>query len=626
MNRKTTIALFVMVALALGSGLGFLVGTLSSGSEQAKESAADSSSTAAKPLYWVAPMDPNYRRDKPGKSPMGMDLVPVYEEPDKTADTITISPAVENNLGVRTEPVRVGPLWRRIEATAYVGLDETLISNISTRTEGWVSRLYINAEGERVRKNDLLFELYSPEIVNAQKEYLQARKRGEERLIAGSVQKMRALGLVQSEIAALEKSGKVSEHIRVVAPQDGIVSKLNVREGIFVQPNTLIMSLAGLSSVWLQAEVFESQAEWVAAGQMAKATLDYLPGQEFNGQVDYVYPVLDPKTRTLRVRLRFENPAEMLKPNMYARVSIYGKLHANALSISREALIRSTGSNRVVLALGEGRFQVTEVLTGMESGDYVEILAGLEENDQIVTSAQFLLDSEASLGGGIRRLSANTLPQERQVPESILASGKVDAVYPERRRIRISHGPIDALAWPAMTMEFDVLGAARLDSIEPGQNIWFSLDQQLAGDFAIIEIGTDSDRSVIAESPLESAELDSPAPGDGAAEHAEDNKAGGEVWAEGVVIDIDHTSRILKLKHAPIEALGWPSMTMNFDVSETVDLKQLEKGQSIRFSLGQPGAGNRIEAFEVLGESPADTTELPGETDQPQAHGTADHD
>ena len=361
---KSKILMIFLLAAALAGGYWF--GANRAGPENPSAATTSSPAGEKKPLYWVAPMDANYRRDKPGKSPMGMDLVPVYEESSSDEGAIRISPAVENNLGVRTEPVRVGPLWRRIEATAYVGLDETLISNISTRTQGWISRLSINAEGERVKKNDLLFEIYSPELVNAQKEYLQARKRGDDRLISGPVEKLRALGILQSEISTLEKTGKVSENIRVVAPQDGVVSTLNVREGMYIQPNTTIMSLADLSSVWLQAEVFESQAEWVADGQAAKATLDYVPGQEFNGQVDYVYPVLDPKTRTLRVRLRFENPGEVLKPNMYARVSIYGKLHPNALSIPREALIRSKGSNRVVLALGDGRFRVNEVLTGME--------------------------------------------------------------------------------------------------------------------------------------------------------------------------------------------------------------------------------------------------------------------
>jgi Cu(I)/Ag(I) efflux system membrane fusion protein len=483
----------LLIILALGAG--FAVGVWRSPGPAEPEAVEDRAPAIKEPLYWVAPMDPNYRRDKPGKSPMGMDLIPVYEEPGASEGAITIDAAMENSLGVRTEPARVRPLWRRVEATAYVGYDETLISHISVRTQGWITRLLFNADGERVRKDDLLFELYSPELVNAQKEYLQARKRNDSRLISGGEEKLRALGMIRSEVEALARTGNMSESVRVVAPQDGVISALNVREGMFVEPNSTIMSLADLSSVWLQAEVFESQAEWVAAGQAAKASLDYLPGHEFNGQVDYVYPILDPKTRTLRVRLRFENPEERLKPNMYARVSIYGKLHPNALSIPREALIRGKGMSRVVLSLGDGRFRVHEVLTGMESGDSIEIIAGIEEGAEVVTSAQFLLDSEASLAGGIKRLEAVPAQEERERFELVLASGRVEAVDPVRRRIRVSHGPIDALAWPGMIMEFEVLPEVGLNALRVGQNVRFALQQQHAGEYAIARLSTEEDES-----------------------------------------------------------------------------------------------------------------------------------
>jgi Cu(I)/Ag(I) efflux system membrane fusion protein len=442
-------------------------------------------------LYWVAPMDPDYRRDKPGKSPMGMDLVPVYAN-SGLDDSIMISAAVENNLGVRTEEARVRPLWRRVEATGYVGFDETRISHINVRTEGWITRLLVNAEGEQVTKNDLLFELYSPELVNAQKEYLQAVRRNDSRLARGANEKLRALGMVPEEIESMAMAGEVSESIRVVAPQDGVVSFLGVREGMYIQPNTTIMNLADLSSVWLQAEVFESQAEWVAAGQAAEARLNYMPGEVFNGQVDYVYPILDPESRTLRVRLKFDNPGEQLKPNMYAQVSIYGKLHPNALSIPKEALIRAPGTDRVVTSLGKGQFRVHEVMTGVESGNWVEIIAGIDEGDEVVTSAQFLLDSEASLAGSIRRLGAVPDPAERPEIDVVFASGRVDAVDKNRERIRVSHGPIDELGWPSMTMEFRVLPGVDLGRVRVGQEIRFTLKQQHAGEYVIETMRTES--------------------------------------------------------------------------------------------------------------------------------------
>lgn len=402
MKNRITVVLLIIVSLAggvfIGSRLGDIPLDISGNNEETRQE--------PEILYWVAPMDPSFKSDKPGKSPMDMEMVPVYAQDIGSGDVVTISSTVENNLGVRTATAKRGPLWRRIEATGYVGFDETRISHINIRTKGWITKLLVNAEGERVLKDELLFELYSPELVNAQKEYLQALRRGNERLKSGADEKLRALGMIRTEIIKLAHRGSASENIQVVAPQDGVVSFLGVREGMYIQPNTTIMSLADLSSVWLQAEVFESQADWVAAGQAAEARLNYMPGEVFSGQVDYVYPILDPKTRTLRVRLHFDNPGERLKPNMYARVSIYGKLQPNALSIPLEALIRAPYRDRVVVSLGDGKFRVHEVTTGMESGEWVEIIAGIEEGDKIVTSAQFLLDSEASLVGSIRRLDS----------------------------------------------------------------------------------------------------------------------------------------------------------------------------------------------------------------------------
>ncbi len=487
MSNKIVTVVLIIIALAVGVYIGPRISDFAPGGAD-----DDGRGGEKEILYWVAPMDPNYKRDEPGKSPMGMDLVPVYAGDELSSDAVTISPAVENNLGVRTAPATVRPLWRRIQATGYVGFDEKRISHINLRTQGWITRLLVDAEGERVKKGDLLFEYYSPELVNAQKEYLQASKRSDSRLKAGSTEKLLALGMNRSGIEALAKRGRASDNIRVAAPQDGIITDLNIREGMFVQPNTTIMSLADLSSVWLQAEIFESQAEWVAAGQAAEARLDYLPGQVFTGQVDYVYPVLDPKTRTLRVRLLFENPGERLKPNMYARVSIYGKLHPNALSIPREALIRAPDRDRVVVALGDGKFRVFEVMTGMESGEFVEILAGIEEGDEIVTSAQFLLDSEASLAGSIQRLDSAPIRLEERRAATVFASGRVEAVDAERSHIRISHGPIDQLGWPSMTMEFDTLPGVDLSTVRAGQEVRFQLKQEHAGEYVIESLGLSS--------------------------------------------------------------------------------------------------------------------------------------
>jgi Cu(I)/Ag(I) efflux system membrane fusion protein len=416
---------------------------------------------------------------------MGMDLVPVYAAETEDNNAVHITASVEQNLGVRTSKAERRSLWRKVEATGYVGFDESLVSQINLRTEGWIEHLLVKNVGQRVKKGQLLFEFYSPQLVNAQKEYIQAKRRVDTQLVTAAEKKLLALGMVQADIRQLSKTSQVINKVQVLAPQDGTVTSLNVKEGIFVNPSTEIMSLADLSSVWLQAGVSESQADWVTEAQSAEARLNYMPGEVFSGRVDYVYPVLDPKTRTLQVRLRFDNPGERLKPNMYARVTIFGKSHPGALSIPREALIRGRETDRVVVALGGGAYTVYEVMSGIESGNWVEIIAGLEVGDEVVTSAQFLIDSEASLAGSIRRLDASGLKDSPDKQQAIYGNGIVEAVNVQTRRIRVSHGPIEALGWAAMTMEFDVLAGVNLDIVHIGQNIHFSLGQSDVGDYVI---------------------------------------------------------------------------------------------------------------------------------------------
>jgi Cu(I)/Ag(I) efflux system membrane fusion protein len=355
-------------------------------------------------LYWVAPMDPNYQRDKPGKSPMGMDLVPVYADDNAQGGSVSIKPEVVQNLGVRTVKAERTRLWRGIDTVGYVDYDESRVSHIHLRTEGWIENLAVKSEGERVKKDERLFDLYSPELVNAQKEFVTALSSGNKSLIRASKPRLAALGVSDSQIKQIEKTRQTRHHISIFAPQDGVVSSLMVREGMFVKPSMNVMSLGDLSSVWLLAEVFEKQAQWVRVGQDAEVRLSYVPGHVWQGKVEYIYPSLDPKTRTLKVRLRFENPDEGLKPNMYANVRIFGGPKENIIIIPLEGLIRTGREERVVINLDEGRFEAREVVSGIESGDYVEIIQGVDEGERVVTSGQFLIDSEASMRAGIKRM------------------------------------------------------------------------------------------------------------------------------------------------------------------------------------------------------------------------------
>ncbi len=356
-----------------------------------------------KVLYWVAPMDSNYRRDAPGKSPMGMELVPVYNK-DAVGSSITISPEVVQNLGIRTAKVELTRLWRGINTVGYINYNEMNVSHIHLRVSGWIEHLGAHAEGERFAKGDTLLELYSPELVNAQQEYLQALSSGNTRLIRASQDRLSALGLLMNQIKTLKKTRKVQQQVPILAEHDGVVSTLSVRHGMYVTPANKVMSLADLSSVWVLVEVFGKQANWVKEGDPADVNLSYLPGKVWKGTVDYIYPSLNPKTRALMVRLRFDNRNEELKPNMFANVKIFTGAKDNILVVPTEALIRTGEEDRLIIQHADGGFEPKVVVAGIESGQFIEIISGVEEGEDVVVSGQFLIDSEASLRGSLKRM------------------------------------------------------------------------------------------------------------------------------------------------------------------------------------------------------------------------------
>jgi len=399
MTKKITTAAVVIATLAFGVGLGRwwpgesdVVETTSSGEREI--------------LYWKAPMDPNYRSDEPGKSPMGMDLLPVYaDEVDGTDPAlVSIDPSIVSNLGVRIGPAEHSPLSRRINTVGYVSYDEETVHHVHSRVEGWIENLSVTATGDPVTQGQVLFELYSPTLVNAQEEYLAVLKSRDTALHKASSDRLAALGVTPEEIKRLDSERTVRQRLRVRANSDGVVAQLGVRHGMYVTPATEIMSIADLDRVWVQVEIFERQSAWVAAGQRAEVKLDYLPGERWQGNVDYVYPELNANTRTLQARLRFDNATTALRPNMFASVTIFGTPTDTVVHVPREALIRGGTVDRVVLALGDGRFRSQAVVPGIESGDRVEIRAGVAPGDRVVVSGQFLIDSESNIGSALTRL------------------------------------------------------------------------------------------------------------------------------------------------------------------------------------------------------------------------------
>jgi len=355
-------------------------------------------------LYWVAPMDPNYRRDQPGKSPMGMELVPVYAEEHESAGVIRINPSVQQNIGVKTVKVKRGDLWRKVRTVGYVEYDEDSISHIHIRTEGWVESLKVRAVGDRVKKGQLLVEIYSPELIRAQQDFVRVTAKDGSGLIKAAERNLIALGMSRRQMAQLRKTRKVTQSLKIYAPQDGIIDRMMIRDGMYVTPSDELISLVNLSNVWIQASVFERQANWIREGQEMRAVFNAFPQQQWLGQVDYIYPELDPVTRSLKVRLRVPNENHKLKKEMYSEVFINAGQIKNALIIPKYAVIRDGKDERVILALGDGQFQAREIKTDVEIDDQVTVLSGLKEGDEVVTSAQFMIDSEASLKASFSRM------------------------------------------------------------------------------------------------------------------------------------------------------------------------------------------------------------------------------
>ncbi|WP_421166873.1 efflux RND transporter periplasmic adaptor subunit [Aeromonas dhakensis] len=433
------------------------------------------------PLYWVNPMDPRDKRDGPAKDNMGMDFIPVYEEKQGgSPGTVTISPEIQQNLGVRLAKVEKLPIHQQIETVGYVGYDEERLEAINSRMAGWIRNLAIKNEGQQVTKGSFIYDLYAPDLVNAQHEYLLALGTTNPLLLRAAEGKLKSLQVPADQIAALKRTRKVQETVRIYAPSSGYVSELKVREGQYVEPAAPLFNISTLKQVWVSAEVFERQAAQIKVGDPVTMTLDYAPGRRWQGRVDYLYPTLDASTRTLRVRLRFDNPDEFLKPNMFAKVSIGTGKGEPRLVVSSEAVIRTGSQDRLVLALGDGNFKSVAVTLGPQFGDKVAIEEGVEAGDSIVSSAQFLLDSESAIDSDFQRMTAVR-------PTQVWTQGQVQNIDLAGRTLGISHQPIPEWQWPAMEMDFTVADGVDLSQLKPDQTLHLQVEQE-GDEYRIIQI------------------------------------------------------------------------------------------------------------------------------------------
>jgi membrane fusion protein, copper/silver efflux system len=372
--------------------------------------------------YWVAPMDPTYIRNEPGKSPMGMDLVPVYEEEGEAkepASTIRIDPVTIQNMGVRLVRVERKPVTKDIRTYGIVTYDETQMYAVTTKFNGWIEKLYVNFVGDTVTKGQPLFDIYSPELVSAQEEYLLALdqyaslssssypaiRESAQRLLEASRTRLRYWDLTNEQIKEIEQTGKTRKTISVYSPTNGVVTKKYALEGHYVKAGDHQYEIVDLATVWVDADIYEYELPLVRQGMAAEMDLAYIPAKRFTGKVLYVYPYLDAKTRTAKLRLEFPNRDYLLKPEMYANIRLKSMVSHDSLVVPQEAVLDSGMRKLVFVALGEGRFQPREVTIGVEgSHNEYQVLSGLKEGEEVVVSAQFMLDSESRLREAILKM------------------------------------------------------------------------------------------------------------------------------------------------------------------------------------------------------------------------------
>lgn len=419
-----------------------------SAAEQGLEPEKVDPKTGKKVKYWVAPMDPTYIRNEPGKSPMGMDLVPVYEEgggEKEPASAIRIDPVTMQNMGVRLAKVMRKPVAKDIRTYGNITYDETGIYTVNTKFSGWIEKLYVNFVGDKVRKGQPLFDIYSPELLSAQEEYLLALqqctslstspypdiRQGAQRLLEASRTRLRYWDLTDEQISEIEQAGKTQKTVTIYSPATGVVIKKLAFEGHYVKAGEHQYEIADLSKVWVDVDIYEYELPWVHQGMPAEMELAYIPGRRFYGKVLYIYPYLSAKTRTATLRLEFTNPDYELKTDMFATVYLKSTIAGDSLVIPQEAVIDSGVRQVVFVSLGQGKFQPREVTLGVEGNNHeFQVLRGLEEGEEIVVSAQFMLDSESRLQEAIQKMlevrQRNSAAPQPAPPQITQESGTTD--------------------------------------------------------------------------------------------------------------------------------------------------------------------------------------------------------
>ena len=442
--------------------------------------------TGKKILYYHDPMVPGNKFDKPAKSPfMDMMLVPVYADGDADQGKVTVSSRIQQNLGVRTAQVTEGTLSPQVSAVGSIAFNERDQATVQARATAYVERLFVRATLDRVGKGQPMAELYIPDWIAAQEEFLSVRRmQGTDlaALVDGARQRMRLLGMDEGQIRLVETSGATQTRITVVAPIAGVVVELMAREGMTLAPGATLFRISGLSTVWANAEVPESQAGLVRPGAKVQARSPAIPGVTFEGKLQAILPDVNAATRTLKARLELANPGGRLVPGMFVQMQFTDTRAEKVLLIPTEAVIQTGNRTVVMLAEENGRFRPVDVEAGIESAGQTEIKNGLQAGQRVVVSSQFLIDSEASLKGAENRLNGDAPRQ----PTKHRGEGKVISV--DGYSALLAHGPLPTAAMGAMTMEFKAPARGMPRNIAKGDQVQFEFTMNKDGEFTLTSI------------------------------------------------------------------------------------------------------------------------------------------
>lgn len=501
----------VLAALLLAVGGGYWAGNgakVPEGAHRAGDTAtrapAASAATQPKLLYYRNPMGLADTSPVPKKDSMGMDYIAVYEGGDDAAGSageVKMSPGKVQKLGVKTEPAALRELGRKVRAAGRVEIDERRLHNVAPKFEGWIERLHVNATGQPVAKGQPLFEVYSPELVSAQREYVVAARgvaalrdastemqSGMRQLAEASLARLRNWDISEEQIKTLAAGGEAKRTLSFRSPVGGVVLEKKAVAGMRFMPGEMLYQIADVSAVWVLADVFERDIAQVQVGQKVSLTINAYPERNFSGTIAYIYPTLKAETRTVPVRIELANPGGLLKPAMYASVELAVSARDKVIAVPVSAVIDSGTRQVVLVQKGAGRFEPREVKLGARSDDYVEVREGIAAGDAVVVAANFLIDAESNLKAALGGFAPPAAAAATIKAISHKATGTLDGVDAKSGTVTVTHAPVASLQWPAMTMDFVLANPSLVEAFKPGSAVAIEFVERKPGEWVITKM------------------------------------------------------------------------------------------------------------------------------------------